>query len=534
MATISNFTVNQDPRRISSHYTALGVHPEYLNHYKRWEFLINSYLGGYEWKMGSYLTRYVYESDAEYLKRIQSTPYDNHVKGITAIYNSFIYRNPIERDFGSIAKLPELKAFLKDCDLEGQNFDSFMRQVNAMSTVYGSCLVLVDKPVSNVQTRADELNQGIRPYLNLFTPENVLDWEFSRAESGVYELSYLKLLEVEQRANGQNEKYYVRKFTPETITLEEFRPDKPTTQFVVSEMPNTIGKIPAVFIYANRGPVRGVGISDIGDIADMSASIAQEMSEIDQAIRLSVHPSLVKTPDVDASCGAGAIITIPNELDASLKPYILESGGQNISSILASINHKIESIDRMAMMSGIRTVQTRQQSGIALQTEYTLLDSKLSEKSQNLELGEEQIFRLWSQFLDMPFDGEINYPRAFHLRDRNLDMDILEKAARTQNYMVNATPAVRALIENKIVETLVKDPTELSAYLIEQNHPDQVDQVEHPITTTADRSAHIQQMIMDGYTDQEILKIHPEISSANIAAAKQQLLNTTNDAAPST
>jgi uncharacterized protein (DUF433 family) len=33
-------------------------------------------------------------------------------------------------------------------------------------------------------------------------------------------------------------------------------------------------------------------------------------------------------------------------------------------------------------------------------------------------------------------------------------------------------------------------------------------------------------MIMEGYTDPQILAMHPEITQADIDAAKQQLLNT--------
>ena len=31
-----------------------------------------------------------------------------------------------------------------------------------------------------VPTKADELNQDIRPYISIVTPENVLDWNFKR------------------------------------------------------------------------------------------------------------------------------------------------------------------------------------------------------------------------------------------------------------------------------------------------------------------------------------------------------------------
>ena len=92
MADPAEFTVNNE-QALGNKYESLGVHEEYRSHYPRWQFLSKSYLGGYEWKMGEYLTKYVYESGGEYNKRISSTPYDNHVKSITHIYNSFLYRN---------------------------------------------------------------------------------------------------------------------------------------------------------------------------------------------------------------------------------------------------------------------------------------------------------------------------------------------------------------------------------------------------------------------------------------------------------
>jgi hypothetical protein len=47
----------------------------------------------------------------------------------------------------------------------------------------------------------------------------------------------------------------------------------------------------------------------------------------------------------------------------------------------------------------------------------------------------------------------------------------------------------------------------------------------HPVTTPATRQAHIQEMIMEGYTDAQMLERHPEITQADIDSAKQQLLN---------
>ena len=45
---------------------------------------------------------------------------------------------------------------------------------------------------------------------------------------------------------------------------------------------------------------------------------------MEQLIRLTNHPSLVKTPSVNASAGAGAVIEMPDELEPNLKPYLLQ------------------------------------------------------------------------------------------------------------------------------------------------------------------------------------------------------------------
>ena len=506
-----NYTTNQNPEDLNTVFNMVGVHPEYINHYQRWQFLIKSYMGGHEYRLGQYLTRYVYESDSEYLQRLVSTPLDNHVKSIVHTFNAFLYRQEPKRDFGSMETNPELAAFLDDADLEGRTWNSFMRDVNIMSTIYGHCLVLLDRPQSSAGTKAEELALGIRTYATLFSPENILDWRFERLPSGKYELTYLKLLEVQHTMNSQVSEYYVRTFTPETVSLEMYKPNKMTDVQLIEEMPNELGKIPAVFVYAQRSPTRGVGVSDIGDIADTQNFITNQLSEIEQLIRLQNHPSLVKTNDVDAAAGAGAIITMPNELDGNLKPYLLQPSSQSIDGILSSIQSNIEAIDRMAHMGAIRAIETRQMSGVAMMSEFLLLDAKLCEKSKNLQLAEEQIWRLWAAWQGQGFDGKITYPMAFHIRDKNLDMDLLKKVAETNP----ADPRVKQMIDKKLLSLIMSEDE-----LEEMEEP-----MQHPTQTAATKTPHIQEMIMEGYTDQQILQLHPELNQQDIQAAKEDLLD---------
>jgi len=398
------------------------THPDFDLMINRWEFYLRSYLGGDEYKAGKYLNEYQLELDMEYDNRINFTPIDNHCRNIVSIYSSFLFRVPPTREYGALANDPALEPFLKDTDLEGQNFNAFMKNAQTYSAVYGNIWIFVDKPESNAQTRAEELGQNIRPYLNMITPDNVYDWHYSRAKSGKYYLDYIKVRE-EVTKDGT----YFRIWTPEEINYV-FMDSESGDPKVVDTKPNALGMIPAVCLYNKRSPKKGIGISDLTDVALLQRSIYNELSEMEQLIRLSNHPSLVKTQGVEASAGAGSVISMPDDLDTGLKPYLLQPSGANLSEIRASIEQKVEMIDRATHMSGVRHTKTQVQSGIALQTEFENLNSALSEKADLLENAEEQIWTIWGMWQNKVFDGEIFYPDTFNLRDYASDLQYLQLA----------------------------------------------------------------------------------------------------------
>ena len=119
---------------------------------------------------------------------------------------------------------------------------------------------------------------------------------------------------------------------------------------------------------------------------------------------------------------------MPEEMDSNLKPYLLQPSGQNLVAIMDSINNKVESINRIAHTGAVRTTKTQVTSGVALQTEFELLNARLSEKADNLQLAEEQIFKCYAMYQNAQFDGEINYPDSFNIRDFASDLVFYQQA----------------------------------------------------------------------------------------------------------
>ncbi len=431
---------------------AITVHKDYQETVNNWEYYIRSYNGGYDYMIGQYLNRYNLELDNEFNQRLANTPCDNHCKNVIQIYSSFLFRVKPSRNFGSLADEQSLQNFLKDADLEGNSLSNVVKQAQNYASIYGHCFMILDKPNIQTSTRAEELQQDIRPYVSIVTPENVLDWNFERQPNGKYELNYLKIREEVDRDGGT----YMRIWYPDKIdTL--YMPDREEPR-IIDTVDNQIGKIPAVILYNSKSHKRGIGQSDLTDIADLQKSIYNEYSEMEQLIRLTNHPSLVKTPSVNASAGAGAVIEMPDELEPNLKPYLLQPSGSSLTSIMDSIESKVNSINRIAHIGAVRTTKTNISSGVALQTEFELLNARLSEKADNLEIAEEQLFRLYSMFQDTPFDGEINYPDSFNIRDYATDL-LFYQQAKAINVQ---SPTLNKEIDKEIARAVVDDDEKLN------------------------------------------------------------------------
>ncbi len=430
----------------------ISVHKDYEESVNKWEFYIRSYNGGFDYSAGQYLHRYNLELDNEYAKRLGNTALDNHCKNIVQIYSSFLFRVKPSRDFGNLGNDPMLQLFLKDADLDGNSFNTVIAQAQNYASIYGHCFMMLDKPNFTTQTMAQELDAEVRPYVSIVTPENVFDWNYERQVNGRYVLNYMKIREEVDSEGGT---YFRLWYTDriETVYVKSEYDDPQT----IDTVPNRLGKIPAVILFNSKSHKRGIGMSDLTDIADLQKSIYNEYSEIEQLVRLTNHPSLVKTPGVNASAGAGAIIEIPEEMEPNLKPYLLQPSGQNLQAIMDSISTKVDAINRISHVGAVRTTKQQIASGIALQTEFELLNARLSEKADHLQLAEEQIFKMFAEFQGKEFDGEINYPDSFNIRDYASDLMFYQQAKA-----INVgSPTLNKEIDKEIARSIVDDDEKL-------------------------------------------------------------------------
>jgi hypothetical protein len=479
---------------------AVATNQLYNRQRDRWQFLLDSYNGGDDFRRGAYLTRYQLESDKEYAQRLKTTPLDNQCKSLISLYISFLFRESPQRDWDAFEINPALEAMLEDADLDGRDMNAFMKDIAIWSSVFGHCWVCVAKPQTDARTLADELASNVRPYLSVYTPLVVTDWKWAKQINGSYRLEYIKYVE-----EANDTQTVIKEWTTESITTYTVNTTKNELDDIVVE-PNGIGRLPFICVYAERSPVRGLGVSMINDIADQQLMIANELSEIYDSVRLDSHPSLVATSDTNiGGASAGQIITMPETLDPQLKPYVLQFQGGQISSIYDSIDHRKKMIDAMGNVGSVRATATREMSGLAIATEFQLLNARLSSIADNLELCEEMIWQEVCAYLGLEWTGEIDYPDNFALHNIDNELDQLAKMKT-----LSTNPAIQTEVDRRIAEILDIETLEAELGVVEEDHP---------TTTPENRSQHIQGMLMEGYTNDEILAIHPEITLADIIAA---------------
>lgn len=428
-------------------YAALSsTHYLYTRNRDRWQFLMESYVGGEEYRRSGYLTRYQLETAGEYQARLKNTPLDNHCQSVIQTYISFLFRTEPDRELGIWEARDDVSGFLEDCDREGRDLNSFMKQVSIWSSVFGHTWVIMTKPNLGLVTQGQEQEVGLRPYVNLLTPLVVSDWKWQRNSTGEYSLSYFKY--VEEIVDNIT---VIKEWTPEFITtwvLDDVKKEA----YAETVEANMLGFIPAVLVYNQRGISKDIGISDITDIADIQRQIYNLTSENEQAIRLNGHPSLVVPPTAQLGSGAGAIIQLQDGSDPGLNPYYLESGNSSVSAIHSSIDKLVEAIDRISFTGGVRATVQRTMSGVAMETEFQLLNAKLSEKADQMELAERQMWKLFGIYQSLDGEVEIEYPSSFNIRD-----DQREFAQLAQAKSAATDPRVLAVIDHEIIELLGED-----------------------------------------------------------------------------
>ena len=125
----------------------------------------------------------------------------------------------------------------------------------------------------------------------------------------------------------------------------------------------------------------------------------------------------------------------------------------NVDAIIKLLKEHQAMIMSMTHLAAINTVSTVAKSGVALQTEFTMLNTRLGDKADSLERLENKIWDLFQIWSDFKADDTflIEYKKKFDLRDEVTDLTNLQ-AVRDMNI---SSETMRKEIDKQIAKIII-------------------------------------------------------------------------------
>ena len=421
----------------------------YKRNIKRWRFLNASFEGGEEYYRGQYLRRYKSDelNPGKYERRLAETCLDNQCERIINAMNDMMFRPKQDRDFGSIENDPIRLQFMDNCDYNGTPYESFVKDAVKESSKYGLVYVKLSRPEVPEGTRRTQADRGIRPYLTMIPPTDVLEVKYEKSPFGGNNLCFIKYIEERHddyeifviMTKERIERFKVKSNQSDFYNQHKGHIPYDTAEYdfgSVTPLPdesadNLLKEIPIIVLYNEMKSDLREGRSMINDEADIQHSIYQDYSDASETTKVAIYGILkgTKAQLATAALGPGGKIEVDagagsRNTDGEVKHYdpsIITPSTQPVSSIVEMVKLKTETIERNSGLNAISGVHSYK-SEAAKVMEQKALDGKLENKADRAANFEDRHWKLWCLIEGHNWDGKITYQKSFNIQDTARDI----------------------------------------------------------------------------------------------------------------
>lgn len=493
------------------------THPNYAECLKVWQRCIAAYGGTDDLINYGAIKQHTRESPDNFARRKDEAYSFSFSRSIVDLYCQYLLQKDAERTLPESLTNDEMyQMFMDDCDLEGTDLDTFFSDSERYASIFGYIGVMVDRPQGKFQSKKEELDNKIYAYLSVYLPKYILDWTYARNSiTGRPELIMLKL----EEADGNYKVWY-----PDRWELYQVSEDKEGKDQVVliGEGVNTLGEIPFVWFLNIKGLYKNIGISDIGDISRIDISIMRNLSHGEEVIEWGAFPMMVKPyqrvgAEVVDTVGANAVLEFDPDKPDSKPSWLVSAVAEPLTAIMSWLELKIKQIYRLAHVSKVAGETSQQaQSGVALKYQFQELNSKLSQKSDNLVEAELKILYYWMKWQGKEqdyLDVKIERSKDFSLDDLTEDLN---------NMITLQAQSISDTLQKYIQKAMYRKVFPGMPPEIQEEIDDEIDTYE-PAETHTDESTTdygnmtqeemIAAMKQEGWTDEEIQARITEMNS---------------------
>jgi hypothetical protein len=395
------------------------------------------------------------ESNNNFDERKEEAFTFGYCKAIVNLFNYYLHEKPAQNNYDALGEDPLFQMFEEDADLYGTTWEEFLKNQQKNASIWGVVGILIDSAAGgDTETKAQNLEKKIYPYAAAYSPQNILDWKYTRnAITNRPELTYLKLLE-------EDGTYLI-------WTMEEwarYRTGKKEAELMAGGI-NAINEIPFFwFCNMKHRQIRNVGISDLATIGYIEGSMVRNLSQGEEVIKYAAFPMMRRPkkeinaetgqPDTnDDTVGPRAIQEFDPQYPDSKPDWMEAETLDPITALGMWIDRKIQEIYRTTYTGSAAQaeVQKEVKSGEALKREFQMLNSVLTSKARNEMDAEATALYFWCKWTGM----EKEYKQV--TIDRAKDYSLTELAIALSDAMTSITVVKAKTFATAIRKQLVRE-----------------------------------------------------------------------------
>lgn len=384
----------------------------------RWSLQWNAYAGGPEFVHGGYLHKFPRENQAIYRARLARAYYPNYVKPLIDVVSDYVFQSD-QIDRGSAD--PQ---FAGSVDRKGTDANAFMKYLATRALVKGMSFAVVDMPapVAGVESRADEIKLGVRPYWYPVEREDVLNWELDDFGKPYWVLmregepSNSDPMAVSER--GKYEYFIVWERQVWRRYKMERGNDLLAARKVeaVSEGVNKIGEVPVVPMYGDKMS-DWEGRSWICDVAYVAQALLNTCSLRDNynyetALEQPIFPGISAEELEKLVRGEHYAIAMPPTEGGAL-PFFLSPAGTAANILAQQINDHRDAIHQILRQRIINaSANADGASGASKQEDFRSTNTAIADVADECERVENELWRLTGEYIG---GGEVRveYPNDY-------------------------------------------------------------------------------------------------------------------------
>ena len=401
-------------------------HPLYTANQEDWVFYNDSYIGGRRYTEGEALFPHFREAPQQYQDRRKRAYYVNFCAKVVDIYTAFVFKDEPSRTTDD----PDLLEFFDNADRSGMSLTTLMREnatVNGL--VFGHTVAVMDLPRLQVKPRSrlEDRLLGMRPYVTIYTPLDIVDWSMDREGKYVF----IRVMEEAPDITDPMEKRPAKKgFRYRTWTRNEWMIHDSNGALLESGK-HGLGVVPAVFVPLRRNLMYGaIGVSRLRDIAPLNRALFNYASLLDEQLYRQSFPILTipvteqltkeKQKEIIKELGTNNGVFFDGKGTA---PGFISPPMESASTLMTRMDTAAKEIIRLAKLQE-KDGAGADKSGVAWRYEFHESNATFAQIAHSLEEAEEQLVDLFYRWQGVKApEVSIEYPSDFNIRAMNEEID---------------------------------------------------------------------------------------------------------------